>query len=265
MAEKKAYPKTIRDDNICNICQRVVGSLSEDHIPPKGAFKPGHMNAWCYPDGHKGEVHIRHKVNNGLVFKTICRECNSLLGGKYDVYLNDFLNRIQSILNTPIVLPNPLMIKCRPTAVIKAIMGHILASKTGFCNSEIDIVTREYLMNDEAVLPPDIHLYYWFYPYDGAIIATDRTVLSGLVNTQTAHYEVLKYFPLAFNLMYGGSTMTDPAFLDLTRWNSNDLTNEVEVPIYFHRIDPFFPEADKYNPVSFVIEGRTDILVNRSK
>ena len=260
-----AYPKTSRDDKICNICQRVVSSLSEDHIPPKGVFKPSPMNVWCYPDSHKEEKHVRHKANNGLVFKTICKECNSLLGGSYDKHLNNFLTRIQTTLDTPITLSNPLMVKCNPTGVIKAVMGHLLASKTGFCNTDIDKLTRELIFDESVVLPPDVHLYYWFYPYDAAIIATDRTVMSGLVDAEAAHFAVLKYYPLAFNLMYGGSTMSDPRFIDLTQWNHNDITEEVEVPIYFHKVDPLFPEADEYNPVRFVVEGRTDILARHSK
>ena len=223
------------------------------------------MTIWCYPDSHKNEMHVKHKAHNGLTFKTICQDCNSMLGGKYDSHLNDFLNRIHATLDKPITLPNPLMVRCRPTPIIKAVMGHLLASKTSFCNSEIDRITRNYILNDNSVLPSDVHLYYWFYPYDGAIISTDRIVLSGLVDIEQANYQVLKYYPLAFNLMYGGSRMTDSRFIDLTTWNHDILDEEVEVPLYFYKVDPLFPESDKYNKVSFVLEGRTDIMANRSK
>ena len=121
----------------------------------------------------------------------------------YDIHLKKFLNRLSSTLSSPLILPNPLMIKGHPTAIIKAIMGHILAAKTDVCNGDADKATRDYLFNDNAILPSNIRLFCWYYPYDGTIIATDR-MDADLINGGSVWYSVLKYYPLAFLLMSNG-------------------------------------------------------------
>lgn len=159
LSTKTAYPKTRREDCVCNICRQTVQKLSDDHVPPKGTFKPGTIRIHCYPESHQGEIHRTHISHNGLKFRTICSSCNNNLGSMYDVHLKKFLNRLSSTLSSPLILPNPLMIKGHPTAIIKAIMGHILAAKTDVCNGDADKATRDYLFNDNAILPSNIRLF----------------------------------------------------------------------------------------------------------
>ena len=257
---KLAYPKTRRDDCICNICRKEVPSLSDDHIPPKGAFKQGKIRIHCYPESHQGEKHVTAISHNGLKFRTICSDCNNLLGGSYDVHLNKFLNRVASTLSSPLILPSPLLIKGRPTAIIKAVLGHILAAKTGFCNSGVDRITREYLFDDNAVLPENVRVFFWYYPHSGTIISTDR-LDADLLNGGSVLYSVLKYYPLAFLVMEKGNGMSDSHITELTKYNHNDLQKEVDLPVYLHYFPKYYPESNAYNNhmARLVVEDRTDI------
>jgi len=107
MDSKIRYPKTKREDNVCNICLRAVDRLSWDHVPPKGSYPPSHTLIMPYPEGSDGDINNRRyaKSADGLKFQTLCKDCNSMLGSKYDKELNSFLNSIQSILRSPICIP----------------------------------------------------------------------------------------------------------------------------------------------------------------
>lgn len=261
LSTKTAYPKTRREDCVCNICRQTVQKLSDDHVPPKGTFKPGTIRVHCYPESHQGEIHRTHISHNGLKFRTICSSCNNNLGSMYDVHLKKFLNRLSSALSSPLILPNPLMIKGHPTAIIKAIMGHILAAKTDVCNGDADKATRDYLFNDNAILPSSIRLFCWYYPYGGTIIATDR-IDADLINCGSVWYSVIKYYPLAFLLMSNGNGMSDPNVTELTKYNHNNEQEEIDIPIYLHKFPIDYPEGNAHNKhmARLVYDGRTDIL-----
>ena len=261
-----AYPKTRRDDCVCNICLQTVQRLSDDHVPPKGTFKPGRIRIHCYPESHQGEIHHTQISHNGLKFRTICSDCNNRLGSMYDVHLKIFLNRVSSALSSPLILPSPLMIKGMPTAIIKAIMGHILAAKTGNCNSEADKAARQYLFNPKAILPENIRLFYWYYPHKGAVVSTDR-IDTDLINGGSVWYSVLKYYPLAFLLMESGNGMSNPNITEITQFNHNDESEEVDLPLYLHYFPAGYPESNVFNKdmARLIVDGRTDILTEALK
>ena len=179
----------------------------------------------------------------------------------YDVHLKTFLNIVSSALSSQRTLPSPLMVKGKPTAIIKAIMGHILAAKTGNCNSDADEAARRYLFNEKAVLPENIRLFYWYYPHNGTIVSTDR-IDADLVNGGSIRYSVLKYYPLAFLLMESGNGMSDPNITEITKYNHNDEEEETDLPVYLSYFPAQYPESNTYNDhmARLIVEGRTDIV-----
>jgi len=258
MDSKIRYPKTKREDTVCNICLRTVNRLSWDHVPPKGSFLPSHTLTMPYPEGSDGDIIRYAKSVDGLKFQTLCKDCNSMLGSKYDKELNSFLNSIQSILRSPICLPELFHIKAKPTLIIKAVLGHILASKTGICSFEIDEYSRQFISNDDAILSSDIKVYYWYYPYDRVVITTDKMPYD-IESGQIAHFSVLKYYPLAFMVMF--QSQANPGlFEDLTEYNTNNINTVADLPIRIHPYDWNFPESSKYCKMSLVTDDHTDIV-----
>ena len=258
MEPKVLYPKTVREDTICNICQRTVSRLSWDHVPPQGSHIPVNVTTIHYPEGEAGSI-FRHATSaNGLKFRTLCKDCNSMLGSKYDKELNLFLNQIQDILKTRLVLPSRITLQAKPTLIIKAILGHILATKTGFCDSDIDKAFRDYITNDSAVLSDKIKVYYWYYPYNNVIITTDKMPYD-IESGQKAFFSVLKYYPLAFMTMWESSSNVE-GMVEITKYNKNDYNHTVALPISFVELPADFPESTKYCHIALVPSDHTDLM-----
>lgn len=258
MKGKVLYPKTVREDTVCNICRKTVSRLSWDHVPPQGSHIPVNVVNMHYPEGEEGSI-FRHATSaNGLKFRTLCKDCNSLLGGKFDKELNRFLNQLQRILQSGLVLPSRITLQGKPTLIIKAILGHILAAKTGFCDSEIDSEFRDYIMNDDAVLSDKLKVYYWYYPYNNVIITTDKMPYD-IETGQKAFFSVLKYYPLAFMMMWE-STSNVEWMTEITKYNNNDYNLTVELPILFVEPPVDFPESTKYCKLALVPSDHTDLV-----
>ena len=258
MEGKVLYPKTVREDTVCNICQKTVSRLSWDHVPPQGSHIPVNVKTIHYPEGEEGSIFRPATSANGLKFRTLCKDCNSMLGGKYDKELNRFLNQIQGILKSGLVFPSRITIQAKPTLVIKAVLGHILAAKTGFCDSEVDKAIRDYIIDDSAVLSDKLKVYYWYYPYNNVIITTDKMPYD-MESGQKAFFSVLKYFPLAFMTMWE-STSNVEAMVELTKYNHNDYDYTVALPISFNELPGDFPESTKYCKIALVPSDHTDLM-----
>lgn len=181
-----------------------------------------------------------------------------MLGSKYDKELNRFLNQLQGFLKSGLVLPRTITLQAKPTLLIKAILGHILAAKTGFCDSEIDKEFRNYITNDSAVLSDKLKVYYWYYPYNNVIITTDKMPYD-MESGQKAFFSVLKYFPLAFMTMWESSSNIE-GMVEITKYNKNDYNDTVALPVTFVELPADFPESTKYCHIALVPSDHTDLL-----
>lgn len=258
MAGNIKYPKTVREDNVCNLCQRTMARLSDDHIPPKGWMAPRSIKIESYPEGAPDDIFRSSVKPNGLVFKTICSDCNNILGARYDKALKDFTASISKVVESPLNVSNSFSFCTQPGLVTKAVLGHMLAAKTGECNTTIDQLIREYVMNVDSKLSPKIKLYYWFYPCETAIISLDKMACD-LIDGSHAFYSVLKYYPVAFMMMYE-SEMNDKGFCELTKYIKKDESVSVRVPFKLKTIPLMFPESIKYSQCCLVPDGHTDLI-----
>lgn len=254
------YPKTTRDDCVCNLCQNTVPKLSEDHVPPKGWMKPRRVVVESYPEGSVDDEFRTHISNNGLSFKTLCSNCNNLLGARYDKALKEFTGNISKVIQSPLNVLNSFSVETQPTLVTKAVLGHILAAKTGDCNTTIDNEIRQYVLSINTVLSPKIKLYYWYYPYDTAVISLDKMTCD-LSDGCHAYFSVLKYYPVAFLMMYE-SGMEDKRYCELTKYIRKREDVKVRVPFKLFDVPPTFPESSKYSKCCLVPVGHTDLIAH---
>ena len=160
----------------CNICGRIA-KLTEDHVPPKfwnnNKVKYYSMG-YGINDPEKAQKAFPWQARNGIVFHSICEKCNNdLLGEKSDKSLKEFIDLIKSGISKRASSP---FHNCNiyVNRVARAVIGHILASKEYYDNEiTTDKHLRAFLLNPEALPPEDMHLYFFFYPYDYIVIARD--------------------------------------------------------------------------------------------
>lgn len=162
-----------KKDRICNICQ-LEKELSEDHVPPKAC--PPAKNIFIYKllSEMTGDRSFRPRISqNGVTYETICSDCNNKLGNRYDWALGEFSQKIESFVESSLTLPNYFEVECYPNAIMRSVLGHLLAAKTQTDEVVIDTLIRPCILDNSLPIPNDVHIFYWVYPYEKISILRD--------------------------------------------------------------------------------------------
>jgi len=262
--DRMNYVKTVRRDNICNLCKKTYPSLTWDHVPPKGGLDLSAMEIRSYSNSYSNPISsLRSISQNGLKFRTLCQKCNNeILGSNNDDCFNKLMRDVKQIITSQLVMPPITIIKTYPTKIIKAILGHLLASKTDFCNTKLDIITRGYLLDETAVLPENVHVYWWIFPYDCTIIRNDVLQLdNGIIK----YYSILKSFPLGFAVSYN-CELDDYGLDELNKYKNCNINSQVNIPLNLYDIKNWdYPEHLRYSGIQLLNKEANDIFASKKK
>ncbi|HEY9794930.1 MAG TPA: hypothetical protein V6D30_04755 [Leptolyngbyaceae cyanobacterium] len=188
-----------KKDKICNICQQEK-ELSIDHVPPQACppAKSRVISKLLYQMIGDTSFRPRHS-QNGVTFKTICSDCNNLLGSRYDWALGEFSRRIESFVESNISLPDSFEVECQPNAVMRSVLGHLLAAKTETDEVVVDGLIRPCVIEPSMPIHDDIHIFYWVYPYEETVILRDfcMPAVRGRFRDY-GFFNLIKFYPLAF-------------------------------------------------------------------
>jgi len=248
------YAKVKREKrSICNLCNEEK-PLSWDHVPPQGGIELSKVEMETVFEvlaGNRENPKLRES-QNGVKYRTICKECNELLGLNYDPVLNQFAISVGRYLNSTIKLPEVVMHSVKPQRLFKALLGHLVAAKVDIENTEFDVLARNYVLDEAAPLPDGVNVFYWVYPYTCSITIRDFAMFTprGTFN-EPAVFQTLKYYPIAY-LFCDKEEYANLA--TLSQFRAVGLDEEVEIPINLKRVEgPYWPEApsDKENNIFF--------------
>lgn len=227
--------------------------MTWDHVPPQGGIELSSVEQELVFDRLTADAKDRAFTisQNGVKFRTICGNCNNFwLGKKYDPALNEFTLNTGKLLHTTIHLPPVINVRAKPTAIIRAILGHLLAAKTNIDDTVTDREVRSFFFDEDAPIPDSIHVFYWIYPYTSVVIIRDIAMLAMRGKFGDAGlFSILKYFPVAFlvtNLQsYEGLT-------ELTSFRHLKSSEFANISIPLQKVKhPTWPETvDDYNIVA---------------
>ena len=191
-----------RTTGYCEICNEYK-SLTFDHIPPKACGNTN-INIGSFFDKSK-----KLDSPRGLMLRTICKECNNLLG-QYDEKLVAMYKEFSGYINSTVSTYINYKIEGDVENIRKSIVGHLLA---GFLPASRTVephfadrgnyryFMREYLLNDKP-LPKNIKIYYWFHLYNNFTFNPCFVyVLNFRKQKATVACAVLKFRPFAFMLV----------------------------------------------------------------
>lgn len=180
---------------------------------------------------------------NGLKYRTICKECNNNIGANYDTVLNTFTKEVSLCLKTNLILPEIIHIKTNPVKIMKAVLGHLLAAKLSFPTTVPDMAFRQYMLDARMTVPNGYKVCYWIYPYNNVTVARDFLLAKvlGPKAGEQGMFSVLKYFPIAY-------LVTDQNQYDevdeLTKYCTDDPESEVTIPVNLRSVQPqHWPEV----------------------
>ncbi len=184
----------------CNICGHEK-PLSEDHVPPKfwnNSKAKRYSLAFGTLDPAQAKHSFPQKANNGIAYRSVCRDCNSKLGGSYDKELQLFCESASRVIKSKLFIPI-ISADIRVNRVSRGVVGHLLAAKNFYDDKcLIDVALRNYLADDTALPPADLHLYC--YPYHHSAIVVGRDLVPVGNDVPKGMISVISSFPLSFIL-----------------------------------------------------------------
>lgn len=228
----------------CRICSSKNVELSWDHVPPKGAIELTEVEIRNIVNAFvRGAVNQRPEFSqNGLKLRTICADCNSLLGKAYDPALIDFSLAMSRVLRSRLTFPEILHIRGQPNLIAKSIFGHLMAANLTGEDDGFDSAMRPVVLDVDHPIPEDIHIFYWIHPYDHQVTLPNFVMpaVKGRFD-KPGTFSVLKFFPLGF------AVSDQSEYLDLqelTRWTSEQASVERDLLVRLseHSDNPFWPE-----------------------
>ena len=86
-------------DGFCWLCGH-YGKLTREHIPPRAAFNNNSVLLLAVEEKTRetGRLEWSGKVEEGLIVRSLCSECNSRGGAKYGTHYIDFISRVAPIV-----------------------------------------------------------------------------------------------------------------------------------------------------------------------
>lgn len=242
---KYLYTTEFKRDKVsqCNICKKVK-ALSWDHVPPKGGIilssveQETVFQRLTITSGKR-----KYKISqNGVKYRTICKECNEKVGSRYDPVLNDIADGVGKIVKSNLKLPSIIHYKTKPNLLIRAVLAHILAAKAHIDNVKMDQKIRNFIFNESSYLPEEINIFYWIHPYSNIVIVRDIAMLAvrGKFGGGVGIFNILKYFPIAYLI----TDLKEYEGLDeLTSYRYCKLNDIVDIPLNLKNIKgPEWPE-----------------------
>ena len=202
-------------NGVCNICQSRT-RLTFDHVPPAGCGnrEDVEVNSMYYvladADGERKPTIIQ----SGLKYRTICKKCNEFLGHQYDPALIALAKFVSHALTSPLILPRPLNIRTRPAAILRSVLGHLLAAKIETDSSLFDNEVRPCILDATIPVPEKYRLHYWIYPYRTAVVMRDSLSIELAMSSPNRHiyFQLLKFYPIAFCVLDRSDITTPPSF-----------------------------------------------------
>lgn len=242
--------KVWTDNGVCLLCGKKVGKMSKDHIPPQCCGNTGRV----IMESYAANANITPvDCKKGLVFRTICKECNTLLGEKYDHVLGAFVKDIRRILESQLIYPYPrLEIKTQPTRLLKAILGHLVATMNHInsCdnNSYLQDI-RDYVLSTRVDVPKNLHVFYWLFPYKYLMISRNHIALLNYFERNVCC--ILKFYPVAFAVVFGKMEkfFTDEDLVLAANNCSEDRYKSIRLTLPGKALPYDFPESTKYGVI----------------
>lgn len=203
---------------------------------------------------------------DGIKFRTLCETCNNDAIGRYDPALGRFTTEVAAILKSPLHLPPVIHLEMNPTAVARAILGHLVAANLRGDRPLDQAVRPLFAVNGQCLeeseclpIPTSIKIFYWIHRY--LTIRVQREFAMPAVRGEfrrTGIFHLLKYYPLAY-------LVTDldcyEGLPELTRFRHLLPSETASVPIDLGAVHDFdWPE--RTDPGNFVMMAQENCAVS---
>ena len=238
----------------CNLCLK-RDKLTWDHIPPKDGGVQSKVIIESLFSNRTGKQTSEGQIEsqNGFKIRSICKKCNNTwLGKYYDPTLNEFARHVSNILQSKLLRPEVLEIPTKPNRLIRAVIGHLVASKIKYDRCTSDHLFRRCFFDMDSPILEDVNVFFWIHPHSETIIIRDTVMprrRGDFLQNMLCH--VLKYYPVGF-LVTTADSYEGLSSLTKFRNSEPDEINSLRISIKNRRPSDWPERVDNGN---FVMGG----------
>jgi hypothetical protein len=182
----------------CNICQ-IAKPLTEDHVPPRSCLEDLHLEMEPFEHRLRADAPRLPWSQSGVRFKTLCADCNSILGKNFDPALAQLVKDVRSWLRSPMALGDRWTVGARVDLVVKSVFGHLLAATTDDAQTKADRQMRDYLNGNLQRPGTETNVFYWLH--EDHLVGVLRGVAMPTVRgrfDEVGIFSIIKVPPLGF-------------------------------------------------------------------
>lgn len=244
-----------KKDRICNICQQEA-ELSEDHVPPKACPTAKSIVISKLLHQMTGDRSFRPRISqNGMTYQTLCRDCNNGLGAKYDNALVEFSQKVESFIKSNLILPESFEFEGCPNAIMRSVLGHLLAAKTESDEVVIDKLIRPCILDPSLPIHDDIHIFYWIHPYEATVILRDFGMPSvRSIHKECGFFNLIKFYPIAFLIAHQLSSYEQLS--SLYKFNKLLPSQKANIQINLRRVESYSWPEECLGLENFLVIGQ---------
>jgi hypothetical protein len=212
----------------CRICLK-ERHLTWDHVPPQCVIppEPWEMVGLLEYLQEEERREVPFISQNGVKFRTICDSCRSSVA-QYDRALQEFSDFVRRLHSTKVELLDRVEIECRPTAMIRSVLSHLLTVNLTGHDGTFDSIARQVIQNKDMPIPRELNVYYWFFPAQHVVAIKSFSMYRvGRLVDAVGAFSLLKFFPLGFLVSDLSSFEGLPS---LSQWGSLPASAKATIP-----------------------------------
>jgi len=236
----------------CALC-RQYSQLTENHVPPEGVGNHDRWIARSYMTtvAASSEMYFGRHFPGGVRFRTLCRDCNSALGGSEDKALIDFYERVRRLLASPLKLPELVRVPAKPNLIIRGLLAHIASANDNGIPVPFDSEARRIFFKEQSLRMLSWNLFYWLYSGEQMFLMRSAFLANWRPAVELSEIYILKHFPLAFMFSRRPAFYGVPNMCKFVQQNDEA---ETDLPIFLNLREshPVWPAVAERNQLIFL-------------
>lgn len=232
----------------CRVCLEEK-ALTWDHVPPQCVTPPEPWEMAGLLEYLQEEVRegLPFLSQNGVKFRTICDRCRGNVS-HYDRALQEFIDFVHRLRVTKIELLDTIQIECRPTAIARSVLSHLLTVNLSGQDGTFDDLARQVVQDENLSIPRGLHIYYWSFPVQHVVAMKSFSMYRvGRLTDAVGAFSLLKFFPLGFLI---SNLSTFEGLPSLSQWGSLPASAKAMIPFSLkHRPRTTWPERPDDNTI----------------
>ena len=134
----------------------------------------------------------------GFCFGPLCRDCNSILGGKEDKAIGDFFERVRKLVESSIVIEGDVRVTAKPNQLYKGLLAHLVSANDNGLSSAFDLEARELFFGRKSLNLSSWSLFYWLFTGTSIFLMRHAYFAIWRSRVKLIDMVVLKLYPLGF-------------------------------------------------------------------